>query len=315
MEEATTAPLQTTYRYTGQRHEPDIKLYYYIARWYDNRRGRFTQPDTIVPEPANPQSLNRYAYVNNNPVRYTDPSGHFREEELLQYKVFYGPTQMAGTRDHPSLFWWYYLLRAAEFGDKVTFSFIQPMGVHQVTGEFREQEGRLFFVSNRAEFLVTFGGLRVGDTAVLPIFECLEKSEGVVLRSGEALRRYVQIRTGGRHPLTEGDYWEVTVGGYFGFGGYISVKRDRFGRIYVGGGVGIGVGRWGGSVIQGHLLQDYDPNQGQLKWALTGSQVALQVGYYIGGGISPTDLGSLPMQYGFSWPGFSLSIGYSWQIR
>jgi len=29
-----------------------------------------------VPDPADPQSLNRYAYVNNNPVRYVDPSGH-----------------------------------------------------------------------------------------------------------------------------------------------------------------------------------------------------------------------------------------------
>ena len=38
--------------------------------------GRFVQADTIVPEPGNPQSLNRYSYVENNPVRYTDPSGH-----------------------------------------------------------------------------------------------------------------------------------------------------------------------------------------------------------------------------------------------
>ncbi len=41
--------------------------------------GRFVQPDTIVPEPGNPQSLNRYAYVTNNPLRYTDPSGHWLE--------------------------------------------------------------------------------------------------------------------------------------------------------------------------------------------------------------------------------------------
>jgi len=38
--------------------------------------GRFLSADTIVPSPGNPQSLNRYAYVNNNPVKYIDPSGH-----------------------------------------------------------------------------------------------------------------------------------------------------------------------------------------------------------------------------------------------
>jgi hypothetical protein len=34
------------------------------------------QADSIVPEPGNPQSLNRYSYVLNSPLRYTDPSGH-----------------------------------------------------------------------------------------------------------------------------------------------------------------------------------------------------------------------------------------------
>ncbi len=65
----------TTYRFTGQREEATIGLYFYNARWYDPVLGRFVQPDTIVPEPGNPQSLNRYAYVYNNPLRYTDPSG------------------------------------------------------------------------------------------------------------------------------------------------------------------------------------------------------------------------------------------------
>jgi len=67
-----TAP--TTYRYTGQREEASFGLYYYNARWYDPALGRFAQADSIVP--GGVQGLDRYAYVNNNPVNYTDPSGH-----------------------------------------------------------------------------------------------------------------------------------------------------------------------------------------------------------------------------------------------
>jgi hypothetical protein len=37
---------------------------------------RFLQPDSIIPNPANPQSLNRFAYVLNNPIRFNDPTGH-----------------------------------------------------------------------------------------------------------------------------------------------------------------------------------------------------------------------------------------------
>jgi len=42
--------------------------------------GRFITPDTIVPNPANPQSLNRYSYCLNNPLKWVDPSGHFLSE-------------------------------------------------------------------------------------------------------------------------------------------------------------------------------------------------------------------------------------------
>ena len=47
--------------------------------------GRFISPDTIVPEPGNPQALNRYSYVLNNPLRYTDPTGMFSEDEIEQF--------------------------------------------------------------------------------------------------------------------------------------------------------------------------------------------------------------------------------------
>jgi RHS repeat-associated protein len=71
----TSGVTPTDYQYTGQRNESAIGLYYYNARWYDPVLGRFAQADTIVP--GGVQGLDRYAYVNNSPMMYTDPSGHF----------------------------------------------------------------------------------------------------------------------------------------------------------------------------------------------------------------------------------------------
>ncbi len=67
--------LPTGYTYTGQL-DSGLGLMYYGARFYDGYLNRWIQPDTIVPDPGNPQSLNRYSYVLNNPLRYTDSSGH-----------------------------------------------------------------------------------------------------------------------------------------------------------------------------------------------------------------------------------------------
>jgi RHS repeat-associated protein len=67
--------LGTDKLFTGQRLD-DTGLYYYNARYYDPLIGRFISPDTIVPDPMNPQSLNRYSYCLNNPLKYTDPTGH-----------------------------------------------------------------------------------------------------------------------------------------------------------------------------------------------------------------------------------------------
>jgi RHS repeat-associated protein len=61
--------------YTGKEKD-DTGLYYYEARYYDPFLRKFTQPDSIIPSVYNPQSLNKYSYVMNNPYKYIDPSGH-----------------------------------------------------------------------------------------------------------------------------------------------------------------------------------------------------------------------------------------------
>ncbi len=76
--------LPTGYTFTGQL-DSGLGLMYYGARFYDGALGRFIQPDTIVPEPGDPQALNRYSYVLNNPLRYTDPTGMFSENAVYSY--------------------------------------------------------------------------------------------------------------------------------------------------------------------------------------------------------------------------------------
>jgi RHS repeat-associated protein len=66
----------TAKKFTGQRLD-ETGLYYYGARYYDPEIGRFISTDTIVPSPANPQALNRYSYVLNNPLKYNDPTGQW----------------------------------------------------------------------------------------------------------------------------------------------------------------------------------------------------------------------------------------------
>jgi RHS repeat-associated protein len=75
-ERGSSGTLATEYQFTGQRRERGIGLYDYNARFYDPALGRFISADTIVPEPGNPQALNRYAYTLNNPLKYADPTGH-----------------------------------------------------------------------------------------------------------------------------------------------------------------------------------------------------------------------------------------------
>ena len=71
-----TGELPTEFGFTGQRNDSYIKLIQMGARWYDAQIGRFVSADTIIPNFANPQSLNRYAYVENRPLVAIDPTGH-----------------------------------------------------------------------------------------------------------------------------------------------------------------------------------------------------------------------------------------------
>ena len=79
----TLGNLNTDYHFTGQREEVSLGIYWFQSRFYDASLGRFTQPDSLLVPTGTQgtQAWDRYAFVNNNPVRYNDPTGHKIEDE------------------------------------------------------------------------------------------------------------------------------------------------------------------------------------------------------------------------------------------
>jgi RHS repeat-associated protein len=64
-------------KFATYERDPETGLDYAIFRYYNSRLGRFMSPDLLAGSTGDPQSLNRYAYVRNDPVNLVDPLGLF----------------------------------------------------------------------------------------------------------------------------------------------------------------------------------------------------------------------------------------------
>ena len=73
---ASTDTTGNPFAYNGEARD-DTGLDYLRARYYDIQGGTFLSEDSYPGEATAPLSQNRYSYVQNNPINYTDPSGHF----------------------------------------------------------------------------------------------------------------------------------------------------------------------------------------------------------------------------------------------
>jgi RHS repeat-associated protein len=76
----------TEHHFTGKERDSESGLDYFGARYYGSNSGRWMSPDwadkpEAIPysDLGNPQSLNLYAYVGNNPIRSVDPTGHIED--------------------------------------------------------------------------------------------------------------------------------------------------------------------------------------------------------------------------------------------
>ncbi len=77
----------TNLGFTGHEQLDNLNLVHMNGRIYDPTLGRFLQADAFAEIGGDPQGLNRYTYVRNNPLSYTDPTGHFLKK-LYENKIF-----------------------------------------------------------------------------------------------------------------------------------------------------------------------------------------------------------------------------------
>ena len=133
--------------YTGELQDPVRGLVYLRARHYYPVVGRFLQRDGFGGFSKQPQSLNRYSYVRNNPLRFIDPSGHYADQVLLthfgceSWSCVEAAFQNGGT--HAGLWGWLDVLLRAEDGDEIsTYAFYAGTGA-LLTGRFITLGGRI----------------------------------------------------------------------------------------------------------------------------------------------------------------------------
>ncbi|GIZ07745.1 RHS repeat-associated core domain-containing protein [Flavobacterium sp. UMI-01] len=78
--------------YTGHEHLAEVGLIHMNGRLYDPILRSFLMPDNFIQQPENTQNYNRYAYVLNNPLMYTDPSGELLVEAIIIGTLIAGAT-------------------------------------------------------------------------------------------------------------------------------------------------------------------------------------------------------------------------------
>ena len=62
-------------KFTSKERDTETGLDFFEARYYSSAQGRFTSPDLLAGHLGDPQTLNRYSYVRNNPIVLTDSTG------------------------------------------------------------------------------------------------------------------------------------------------------------------------------------------------------------------------------------------------
>ncbi len=78
-----TGDVNNSVTYAGYQYDKETDLYYLNARYYDSKTARFLSEDTYTGDPNDPLSLNLYTYCANEPLMYSDPTGHYKQDDEI----------------------------------------------------------------------------------------------------------------------------------------------------------------------------------------------------------------------------------------
>ena len=120
---------------------------YGTGQWEEEVLGKFLSPDTIVPAAGNALDYHRYAYTRFNPVKYTDPTGHYSDQALLTH---FGCESWSCVEEHfqeggshAGLWGWLDILLKAEDGDAVQATVSYGGMLSTVSGNFATVNGQI----------------------------------------------------------------------------------------------------------------------------------------------------------------------------
>ncbi|AGB41138.1 RHS repeat-associated core domain protein [Halobacteroides halobius DSM 5150] len=161
-----TMAAENPHRYAGYYYDESTELYYLNARYYNAEIGRFITRDTFQGFEDNPQSLNKYAYCQGNPVMNVDPSGYFG---LSVATYFIGKAIFYGTLGYGSYLigrygWWnahrYFSFNDWAWSVASAAVFNLPVPIIQTAGSIFFQDSLIY----KAIYGITWGSAMAAAT-------------------------------------------------------------------------------------------------------------------------------------------------------
>jgi RHS repeat-associated protein len=180
---------------TSKERDVETGLDYFLARYYSSTQARFTSPDEFSGGPdalfvlgtgaeekqalpyaeiANPQSLNKYVYVYNNPLRFVDPDGHQTQDNfvtrLLRWFTRQLDPESEAEQPKPPM---------SLDADKVSAQYAQKVGDNGLQGaEIAEAAGLDYGITEFSRQMAKGDNARAGVAAVFVVVNVASAGRG-----------------------------------------------------------------------------------------------------------------------------------------